>query len=198
MRRLFTLALLAFVTACTPIWYKPAEPAEVLWQQRLAQQAAMGDWAFRGRTAITQGREGWNAGIDWQDRGETFTIRLSGPFAQGGVELEGAPDAVSLTLDDGEVLTAATPEQLLADALGWLLPVSALRDWVRGVPYSALPVDGKQLDEHGRAVLLEQAGWKIEFLEYMPFEGVSMPAKVFMKHPDLSVRLIVLGWRRPL
>ena len=102
-----------------------------------------------------------------------------------------------MTLDDGETMTAATPEQLLAEAMGWLLPVSALRDWVRGVPYSQAAIENKQLDEQGRLTLLKQAGWTIEFLRYMPFETYSMPSKVFMKHPDLSVRLVVTDWSRP-
>jgi outer membrane lipoprotein LolB len=68
---------------------------------------------------------------------------------------------------------------------------------VRGVPYSKVAVDKQELDEFGRLTRLEQAGWQIEFLRYMPFEQYSMPEKVFMKHADLSVRLIVSDWRRP-
>jgi outer membrane lipoprotein LolB len=144
-----------------------------------------------------QGREGWNAGIVWEEQNQEFHIRLSGPFSQGGVALDGNTDQVTLTLDDGEQLSAPTAEQLLAEAMGWLLPVSALRDWVRGVPYAKVAVDKQELDEQGRLLRLEQAGWQIEFLRYMPFEHYSMPEKVFMKHPELSVRLIVSDWRRP-
>lgn len=198
MRKLLLLSLIIFMSGCAPLWQqKPSQTADVLWQQRLAQQAELKQWAFKGRTAITQGREGWNAGIKWQEQDEQFHIKLFGPFAQGGVALDGDQQEVTLTLDDGETMTAATPEQLLAEAMGWLLPVSALRDWVRGVPYSQVAVDKQQLDEKGRLTLLEQSGWTIEFLRYMPFETYSMPSKVFMKHPDLSVRLVVTDWSRP-
>ena len=198
MRVISGLLLLLSITACTPIWQtKPTQTPEQRWQQRLTEQAALHDWSFHGRTAIVQGREGWNAGISWEEQGDQFRIKLSGPFAQGGVLLDGNPQTVTLTLDDGDTLTAATPEQLLAEAMGWLLPVSALRDWVRGIPYTELPIDNKQLDEQGRLIQLEQAGWEIEFLRYIPFENYSMPEKVFMKHPDLSVRLIISDWGRP-
>jgi outer membrane lipoprotein LolB len=198
MRQLLSLTLILMLTGCAPLWQsKPAGDPEQLWQQRQMQQADLNAWAFKGRTAIVQGREGWNAGIHWQERGQQFQIKLSGPFSQGGVALDGNAETVTLTLDDGETVSAATPEQLLAEAMGWLLPVSALRDWVRGVPYSKLPVDSKQLDAQGRLTKLEQAGWQIEFLRYMPFKGTSMPEKVFMKHPEMSIRLIVSDWSIP-
>lgn len=198
MRHLLSLAFIILLTGCAPFWQsKPVQDPEQLWQQRLSQQAKLDAWAFKGRTAIIQGREGWNAGIQWQEQGQQFHIKLSGPFSQGGVALDGNPESVTLTLDDGEQLSAPTPEQLLAEAMGWLLPVSALRDWVRGLPYGELPVDNKQLDDQGRLTTLEQAGWQIEFLRYMPFQGGSMPEKVFMKHPEMSVRLIVSDWSIP-
>jgi len=198
MRYLLSLTLMVMLAGCAPLWQsKQVQDPEQLWQQRLSQQAKLDAWAFKGRTAIIQGREGWNAGIQWQEQGQQFHIKLSGPFSQGGVELDGNAETVTLTLDDGEQLSAPTPEQLLAEAMGWLLPVSALRDWVRGLPYAEFPVDSKELDAQGRLAKLEQAGWQIEFLRYMPFQGSSMPEKVFMKHPDMSVRLIVSDWSIP-
>lgn len=199
MRLLLSAVALMCLTACAPFWQTkaPTSTPDALWQQRLEQQSKLQQWAFVGRTAIVQGREGWNAGIVWEEQDQEFHIRLSGPFSQGGVALDGNSEQVTLTLDDGEQLSAPTAEQLLAEAMGWLLPVSALRDWVRGVPYAEVAVENQELDEWGRLIRLEQAGWQIEFLRYMPFEQYSMPEKVFMKHDELSVRLIVSDWRRP-
>ncbi|WP_297809582.1 lipoprotein insertase outer membrane protein LolB [uncultured Methylophaga sp.] len=198
MRLLLCLSVIIMMTGCSSIRQtQPSQSPYELWQQRQLQQAELQAWAFKGRTAIVQGQEGWNAGINWQEQGQHYQIRLSGPFSQGGVSLDGDQQQVTLTLNDGETLTAPTPEQLLAEAMGWLLPVSALRDWVRGVPYSGAPVDSRELDQEGRLTKLEQAGWQIEFLRYMPFESYSMPAKVFMKHARLNVKLIVSDWSRP-
>jgi outer membrane lipoprotein LolB len=198
MRLLLSLSVILLMTGCSAIWQtQPSQSPDALWQQRQAHQAELQAWAFKGRTAIVQGQEGWNAGINWQEQDQQFHIRLSGPFSQGGVSLDGDQQQVTLTLNDGETLTAPTPEQLLAEAMGWLLPVSALRDWVRGLPYAGAPVDSRELDKQGRLTRLEQAGWQIEFLRYMPFESYSMPAKVFMKHAQLNVKLIVSDWRRP-
>ncbi|SFK65554.1 lipoprotein insertase outer membrane protein LolB [Methylophaga sulfidovorans] len=195
MRLVWLAGLSLLLTACAPLWQpKTTESPEQRWQQQQQEIAALKDWRFRGRTAITQGREGWNAGITWQQQGEGFDIKLSGPFSQGGAELIGDAEQVTLTLDNGEQYSAQTPEQLLAKTLGWFLPVSALRDWVRGVPYKDAAVDKYQLDENGRLKTLQQAGWQVEYLRYVPFNGLVVPSKIFIKHPDLNIRLIISDW----
>lgn len=195
MRLVWLAGLSLLLTACAPLWQpKTTESPEQRWQQQQQEIAALKDWRFRGRTAITQGREGWNAGISWQQQGEGFDIKLSGPFSQGGAELIGDAEQVTLTLDNGDQYSAQTPEQLLAKTLGWFLPVSALRDWVRGVPYKDAAVDKYQLDENGRLKTLQQAGWQVEYLRYVPFNGLVVPSKIFIKHPDLNIRLIISDW----
>ncbi|MCC5795702.1 MAG: outer membrane lipoprotein LolB [Methylophaga sp.] len=198
MRKIWLIIMLSMTTACAQlqVWtgQTPKTAPELQWEVRHQELQQLNNWSFRGRTIITQGREGWNAGVYWREQTPAFSIRLSGPFAQGGMLLEGQEERVTMTLNSGEQFSAETPEALLAEALGWLLPVSALRDWVRGMPYAAMNVDDMQLDNQGRITLLYQAGWEVSFEEYMPFSGHQVPAKVFIKHPDLSVRLLMNRW----
>lgn len=197
MRLLFLSSVLLLVTACAPFWQsKPAAPAESLWQQRAAELEQLDQWSFRGRTLIQQDKEGWNAGVSWQQNKDNFKIRLTGPFAQGAVELNGDAQQVEMLTSEGEKYTAETPEQLLQEVLGWRLPVSALRDWVRGLPYSGEQVTSREIDDDGQLLMLNQAGWQVEFLRYVPFAGQQIPDKVFIKRDDLSVRLVISGWQQ--
>lgn len=198
MRFLLLSSILLLVSACTPFWQtKPATPAETLWLQRAAQLQQLEQWSFRGRTLIQQGKEGWNAGVSWQQKQDTFKIRLTGPFAQGAVELTGDSQQVEMLTSEGDKYSAETPEQLLEEVLGWRLPVSALRDWVRGLPYQGAPVTLREIDDNGHLLVLNQAGWQVEFLRYVPFAGQQIPDKVFIKSDDLSVRLVISGWKQP-
>lgn len=198
MRYLLASSLLLLVTACTPFWQtKPVTPGETLWQQRAAELQQLDQWSFRGRTLIQQGKEGWNAGVSWQQNKDNFKIRLSGPFAQGAVELTGDSQQVEMVTSEGDRYTAETPEQLLEEVLGWRLPVSALRDWVRGLPFQDESVTLREVDNDGKLVALNQAGWQVEFLRYVPFAGQEIPDKVFIKRDDLSVRLVISGWNKP-
>jgi outer membrane lipoprotein LolB len=185
-----------FLSACSALLEKPPEtPAEERWQQRQLALQSITEWSFRGRTVITQDREGWNAGVNWTQQGDFFQIRLTGPFSQGGVDLQGDAQQVTLTMSDGEQYQAATPEQLLNEVIGLRLPVSALRDWVRGLPHQGLETDAQELDDQGRLVSLEQEGWQIAFMRYVPVAGQQLPDKVFIEHADLNVRIAVTSWR---
>ena len=53
---------------------------------------------IRGRTAITQGDEAWNAGLNWRENTGIYRIKLIGPFSQGGIHLDCTPQQVVLTL----------------------------------------------------------------------------------------------------
>jgi outer membrane lipoprotein LolB len=195
--RTFLLILLFTISACKPIWYKPPLSPDGMWQQRLPKLEIVKNWQFDGRTAITQGNEGWNAGIKWRQQQDDFLIKLTGPFAQGGSELAGDKQNVVLTTSGGERVEAVSPEALLKDNAGLQLPVSALRFWVRGLPYRVLNVDAIRLDPEGRITYLNQEGWKITIKSYIPFGDVFMPAKVFIRHDDLSIRLIISDWSLP-
>ncbi len=188
------LAVLLVVSACKPIWYKPPDTPEALWKLRSEKLATLDNWAIKGRTAITQDKEGWNAGITWSENQGKYEMHLTGPFAQGGVKLKGDKQRVVLALDNGSKVSAATPEALLQEHLGVRMPVSALRDWVRGLPDKKQKVDAMELDIEGRITYLKQKDWEIEILRYVPFEGYFMPAKVFIKHPDINLRLVIRNW----
>lgn len=195
--RLLLLLSVALLSACQPFWQtKPELTRDQRWQNHQQSVEAIDQWSFQGRSLIRQGQEGWNAGIRWTQEEDDFSIKLSGPFAQGGMLLAGDNSAVTLTLDDGESRTASSPEVLLEETLGWLLPVSALRDWVRGLPYAALKTDFIELNDEGHMTRLEQAGWEIEIKRYKPFAGTQMPDKVFIEHPDLSLRLVMHRWQK--
>jgi outer membrane lipoprotein LolB len=200
MRKILLLGVL-LLSGCTvqnPFIKSETMTPEMRWQARLTEQASMEKWSFKGRTAIVQGRKGWNASIKWIHQSEKdYQLKLSGPFAQGGALLTGTTEHVSLELDNGEQYIAETPEQLFSEVFGWQLPVSALQDWVRGIPTQGFAVEAQQLDELGRLTELEQAGWTIAFHRYIPFENTTMPAKIFMQHPDLSIRIVIADWDRP-
>lgn len=199
MQRRLSLVVLALVSltlsGCAPLLQqKPVLDPELSWSQRQNQLADLTQWQFKGRTVIRQGNEAWNAGLKWQQVDHEFDIKLSGPFALGGVLLKGDNQHVVLTMNDGSQLMASSPEALLEQALDVNMPVSALRDWVRGLPDHRQAVDDVVLDEQGRITRLQQGDWEIKYLRYLTFQQYQMPGKIFIEHPDLSLKLIISDW----
>ena len=194
-QRLFFIAAIIFLTGCAPFVKQQADlPEEQLWEARYQQLLTLEQWGFKGRVALTQGKEAWQAGMHWQQNSDQFHIRILGPFSQGGVSLVGDKHQVVLTMSDGKQMVSTSPEAILEEALGWNLPVSILEDWVRGIPAQQKDIDKKVLDADGRIIYLEQLGWQVEFLRYVAMDDVELPGKIFLESPDLNLRLVISQW----
>jgi outer membrane lipoprotein LolB len=193
------LTIGATLTACTPIWQtRPDKSPEALGQERQVALLQFNNWKIQGRTVIRNKQEAWNVGLRWQQNKDEFQIQLLGPFAQGGVSIEGNSKSVIMTLDDGQKLQSTNAEVLITKTLGVQLPINALRDWVRGLPYQQSKIELIEYDDKGQIIHLVQQGWDIDFKRYVPFKQYSLPSKIFITQPDRSLRLVITSWKNNL
>ncbi len=198
MFRNIALLLILTITliGCVPIWQtRPDSSPETLWLARQTQLLQLNNWDIQGRTVIRHKQEAWNVGLRWQQQEEHFQIQLLGPFSQGGVSIEGDNHHVTMMLDDGQILHSNNVEELIVETLGLHLPINALRDWVRGLPYQHSKVEHVEYDEYGRITHLVQQGWNIDFKRYVPFKQYLLPSKVFITQTDRSLRLVITSWK---
>jgi outer membrane lipoprotein LolB len=187
------------LTACTPIWQtRPDASPETLAQARKIELLQFNNWKIQGRTVIRNKQEAWNVGLRWQQQNDEFQIQLLGPFAQGGVSIEGNEKQVVMTLDDGQKLHSANAEDLITKTLGVQLPINSLRDWVRGLPHQQSKIELIEYDDKGQIIHLVQQGWDIDFKRYVPFKQYSLPSKIFITQPDRSLRLVITSWKSNL
>ncbi len=198
-RRLWRLALVPLVLllhACATR-PPPAEPAPAAaWQAHQAQVQSLTSWEARGRVAIHNGDEGWQAAFDWRQQGGNYRLRLRGPFGQGAVELSGDPAGVWLRRADRQPVYARSVDQLLLAETGWRLPVRGLQDWLRGLPVAdaAAVFDW---DEQGRLQSLRQQGWQIAYRRYGRTQNYQLPERLQLTRDDLRVKVLVDAWQVP-
>lgn len=153
------LALLAATLAACTTTPKPIEGASADAFSRI------------GRFAITVNEEGGKqnavqGGFSWSDDGRRYVLDLTNPLGSTEARVEGRPGAASLTKADGTRLEANNPDALAEEALGSSMPVSGLRDWLRG----KLPADPQASevtrDDQGRPTAFEQGGWRANLSRY--------------------------------
>lgn len=153
------LALLAFTLAACTSLPKPIEGASADAFSRI------------GRFAITVNEESGKqnavqGGFSWSDDGRRYVLDLTNPLGSTEARVEGRPGAASLTKADGTRLVADNPDALAEEAFGSSMPVSGLRDWLRG----KLPADPEASqvtrDELGRPIAFEQGGWQARLSRY--------------------------------
>ncbi len=195
--RAILLILAAALSGCALVPTEPG-PAEraAAWEQRQASLSDRERWDFTGRIAVDAGEERWSASLRWRQIGESYRVNVWGPLGQTLARLDGTPNGVTLRTSDGTYY-ALSPEQLLYRELGWRLPVSGMRHWVRGLPAPQAPIDVLELDAIGRPERLEQSGWQVSFPEYERYSVDAMPGRVLLHSDLVSIRLLAETWGVP-
>lgn len=153
------LAMLALTLAACTTTPKPIEGASPDAFSRI------------GRFAITVNEESGKqsavqGGFSWSDDGRRYVLDLTNPLGSTEARVEGQPGAASLTKADGTRLVADNPDALAEDALGSSVPVSGLRDWLRGKLPAQPEASDVSRDELGRLASFEQGGWRAKLSRY--------------------------------
>jgi len=188
IRRLRVLALLAagMLSACAsvPVMHPSAWPARLQWLQ------GSGDWDMQGRAAVAIGTRGWQASVDWRQRGAHTVVHLSGPLGIGASILALGPDGLSVN--------GAPPSRAGVEAmqrrLGFELPIANLRYWLLGVPDPDAPASVR-FNPQDRLAGLTQAGWTVDFLRYRSHAGDWLPAALSLEAEGVRVRIVVDRWK---
>lgn len=163
------------------------------WERQQADVEAFDTWTLVGKAGLRTSEENISANLDWNQHPHYFRMLISGPFGGGRNVLEGREGRFSLSNSDGR-FEAETPEALMEEQLGWALPVSAMPDWVRGLPGE----NGSyqiETDEFGFPSHLAQDGWEIDYRDWEKVDSLWMPRRLVMHYDDVRITLVVNQWQ---
>ncbi|MEB0134283.1 lipoprotein insertase outer membrane protein LolB [Actimicrobium sp. CCC2.4] len=158
-----------------------------------------------GRLSVRYQRDGneeaLHGSFSWSQRADRTLVTLMSPLGQTIATIAITPTEAILTQSGQPARSAADPDALAADALGWPLPVAGLRDWLQG----------HAKDANGRSVnaspansnpILTGDGWTLQYASWEASE-VAKPARP--KRIDLSrstsaagnvtIRIIIDSWQ---
>jgi outer membrane lipoprotein LolB len=178
LTRLPLLCLCVLLAACAAEPPVPLKEREAEWRLHREALAALKAWRLEGRIAVRHGDEGWTASLQWREEEGGYVLRLSAPLGRGTVELSGSPRGVQMVTADNRLLHADTPEALMEENLGWHVPLSGLRYWVKGTPEPGRPAERLTLDEEGRASAFRQDGWQVTYDRYEEAGPYRLPGKI--------------------
>ncbi|WP_336367181.1 lipoprotein insertase outer membrane protein LolB [Marinobacter sp. C2H3] len=202
-RRAILLALVGLVSACTTIQLEPlpegmTDQPPAGWKATRQQLAAFDRWDLSGKLAVRQPSDSGTALINhWRQDGSRYELALSSAFlGMGSTRLQGSPGSLELTLANGDQYRSTNPEQLVADATGWQLPLESLSWWIRGLP---APGGGARLlfDQSGQLAMIQQAGWDIRYDRWQRFMDrlPALPQRITAVSGDRRVRLAISQWQ---
>lgn len=196
-RWLLPVLLLAVVAGCVRAPVRTAADAPLLAAQA-AREAALADdpdWSFVGRLAVDAKGDGGSGRIEWHQRGEDYTIRLSAPVTRRSWTLVRTGQDVVLSGLEGGERRGADAEAMLEEATGWRIPLRALAAWARG---GRAPGPAHiEFGQAGLPALIGQHGWQVDYREWDDAQP-PRPRRVFASQgEDASVRLVVEAWGEP-
>ncbi len=192
--RLPALALLVLVMAACAV--REPRPEGAWLDEREAWFASHPNWEVSGRLALSDGERGGQMAFDWRAEGEQHEVRLRTVasrhrwrlfFNERGAVLEGS---------DIGLLRGPDPDLLVAEAVGWPIPVSQLAYWLRGLEAP----DGEQVRfaDDGTMAEIVAPPWTLEYQRYShPSQGPLMPSRIQASSPPHQVRAVMRDWRWP-
>jgi outer membrane lipoprotein LolB len=148
-----------------------------------------------GKVAFSDGKKGGTASIEWQQLDHNYSVVLIGALGSGTLAIQGNGDQVTLTTSEGQYYTANTPEQLIEQHLGWIMPISSLQYWLKGVDAPGPAPTRMEWDQQNRLAVLEQQGWTIQYVSYAEVSGIHMPTKLQLDRGPIRLRFIFRQWR---
>lgn len=173
----------------------PAVDVEAAWETHLAKLQQLNTWVIDGRISVQSEDDGWQARVRWRQNNEHYEMDVLDPFGRKVAALVGGPRGVGLTTSKGRSAHAPDPESLMQRMLGYSLPVSGLRYWVRGIPTPLDRAEQIKLDDVGRLAVLKQSGWEVNYQRYQDYVGIELPEKMVLRNKAMKIKMVLNDWR---
>ncbi|UPG91227.1 lipoprotein insertase outer membrane protein LolB [Luteibacter aegosomaticola] len=151
-------------------------------------------WTLQGKLSVSDGNDNHSGGLTWKQDGDRYEFTIRAPVTGRSFRLTGGPDGAELDGLDGGPRRGPNAETLMAQTVGWQLPMAELKSWVLGLRADAGPADIRFGDDRLPSQLV-QDGWTVDYKAWDATRQPAMPSKVFAEKPPYKVRLAIESWQ---
>jgi outer membrane lipoprotein LolB len=169
------------------------------WQAHQSLVANTNEWTLQGRLNIRQENSSDTVSINWQQAQQNFEINLSGALGIGATNISGNQQYITLQQGNNELIEMSNLGELSREYLGYEFPAEALLYWVRGIPAPDRTATMEFNDNQLLTSLSQEDSlgnhWQLEYDRYQDNNGLSLPGRIRMNHPDYRLTFIIQSWQ---
>lgn len=185
MLRIIVMALIAAaLTACAvaPQATTPSSKASEEVFNRSGRFALSVD-SVNGKKDAVQG------GFQWEESPQRLQLDLNNPMGTVLARVLVTAQGAALQYPNGEVAYAKSPDALVEQLLGYMIPVEGMRDWLRGQTGSALTTDLQLTDGHPS--YFQQNNWRVNLKRYDDQGPRLLQMYRNQAQQNISVRIVI-------
>ncbi|WP_432422227.1 lipoprotein insertase outer membrane protein LolB [Robbsia betulipollinis] len=159
-----TLLLAATGAALLSGCATPQQKTEVATARASTATAYQGRFAVRYPDANGETRNAYG-NFSWDEQADAVTLSLRNPLGSVLAIVVATPTSATLELPNQAPRTASNVEELMQASLGFPMPVSGLRYWLKD---QAAPQSHAKTttDANGRITQIVQDGWQIDYVAF--------------------------------
>lgn len=192
------LAAVVFLTACAttrPAVHHQGDALTLgLQEQRERALADTSHWTLQGKLSVTSDKDSGSGTLTWRQDGDRYDFTVRAPVTGRSFRLTGGPDGAELDGLDGGPRRGPDAESLMAQTVGWNIPMAELKSWVLGLRADTGPADIRFGDDRLPSQLM-QDGWTVDYKAWDATKQPAMPSKVFAEKAPFKIRLAIESWQ---
>lgn len=201
MRVILFGLLSLFLSACStpqlPITQKSHAQALQLQQHNKTLKS----WDLTATTALTSDETSYSLSVFWHQNHDQYHLRFDAPFTTGVLKVKGKKGYAEITVDNKTTIKGISPEDLIAEATQFNIPVTGLMQWIRGIPHN----DSKyqlNINGSGDTKNIKQDGWLIEYDDWelvkIGQQNYRLPSHINLSQAKLNIRISPSNWVKPI
>lgn len=144
--------------------------------------------------------EALHGSFTWLQRPDTTVINLLSPLGQTLAVITITPTSAAIEQSGQPTRIAAEPDALVADVLGWPLPIAGLRDWLQGF---AIDAQGRRnaVAFNDTTALKTGDGWTLKYATWDNSDAAHPhPKRIDMTRNtteagEVAIRLVIDSWQ---
>jgi outer membrane lipoprotein LolB len=192
------LALSLLAAACTTT---PTVTQTQLQHSRSYANTATIDGRLSIRYEASGGEQASHGSFNWVQHDKRTTVQLLSPLGQVVAVITMTPGQSTLTQANRPAKTAADPDSLIHDVIGWPLPINGLQDWLQGF----------HTDRAGKRIPIQAAnepvtitttdGWRLTYGAWEPDSNNALRPKRIdatrntKEAGTVAIRIVIDAWQ---